>query len=233
MVDILWSGSWDLRGQEPHTTRLLSDPCVNLVFEDGDMLDEARLVGVWTRIWERTLAERGRVYGVKLRAGAVRAFITRPASEVTNRIIPLAQLAPSAGALHRRMPNWVDDDAAFTDICAWLRSIRADADPSTRAIAVAQLVTDDPTIRDVAELAARSRLSQRALQRIFREHVGMTPKALIRRRRLQEAAVRLDSGEHLNLARLAAELGYADHAHLTRDFTAAVGYPPRLQRTLP
>lgn len=32
--------------------------------------------------------------------------------------------------------------------------------------------------------------------------------------------------QQVRWAELAAELGYADQAHLTRDFTAAVGMPP-------
>jgi AraC-like DNA-binding protein len=41
--------------------------------------------------------------------------------------------------------------------------------------------------------------------------------------RLQEAAARADGGEPVYLAALARDLGYADRAHLTRDFTATIG----------
>lgn len=40
------------------------------------------------------------------------------------------------------------------------------------------------------------------------------------------AAARADEGAGIDWAALAADLGYADQAHLTRDFTAAVGAPP-------
>src|SRR5688572_18740578 len=45
-----WVGRWDLRGQAPHTTELLGDPCVHIVFEQSDQRHESRLVGVWTRL---------------------------------------------------------------------------------------------------------------------------------------------------------------------------------------
>jgi hypothetical protein len=41
--------------------------------------------------------------------------------------------------------------------------------------------------------------------------------------RLQEAAARADGGEPVDWAALARDLGYADRAHLTRDFTATIG----------
>jgi AraC-like DNA-binding protein len=66
----------------------------------------------------------------------------------------------------------------------------------------------------------------RRLQRLFSDYVGVGPKWVIRRYRLHEAAARAADGAGLDLVRLAAELGYADQAHLTRDFTAMVGVPP-------
>jgi len=32
LVAAFWTGQLDLRGQAPHVTELLSDPCVNIVF---------------------------------------------------------------------------------------------------------------------------------------------------------------------------------------------------------
>ena len=53
--------------------------------------------------------------------------------------------------------------------------------------------------------------------------MGVSPKWVMRRARLHEAAERADSGEVVDWAALAADLGYADQAHLTRDFTATIG----------
>ena len=41
-----------------------------------------------------------------------------------------------------------------------------------------------------------------------------------------ELVAALDAGEGHDLAALAASLGFADHAHLTRVFTATIGVPP-------
>ena len=39
-------------------------------------------------------------------------------------------------------------------------------------------------------------------------------------------ALRADTGGDVDWAALARDLGYADQAHLTRDFTATLGTPP-------
>ncbi len=38
--------------------------------------------------------------------------------------------------------------------------------------------------------------------------------------------MRAEQGGRIDWAELAAALGYADQAHLTRDFTAVIGVPP-------
>lgn len=49
---------------------------------------------------------------------------------------------------------------------------------------------------------------------------------MIRRYRLHEVTERLAAGSAVRWAELAAELGYADQSHLSRDFTALFGEPP-------
>lgn len=73
-------------------------------------------------------------------------------------------------------------------------------------------------------------MSLRALQRLFCEYVGVSPKWVIQRYRLQDAAVLLASGSSGQLAALAAELGYFDPAHLAQDFRRLFGISPSQYR---
>jgi AraC-like DNA-binding protein len=108
-----------------------------------------------------------------------------------------------------------------------LREHRPDVDPAADlATAAVQRVIEDPGLHRVDTLADRVHLSVRQLQRLFSDHVGISPKRVIRRYRLREVSQRLDEGAAVNWGRLAAELGYADQAHLTRDFAAVFGEPP-------
>ena len=87
-------------------------------------------------------------------------------------------------------------------------------------------ISADTSLRRVGDLAAALGLPVRRLQRLFTDYVGVSPKWVMRRARLQEAAVRAEHGGHDDWATLATDLGYADQAHLTRDFTATIGAPP-------
>ncbi|HEX4063840.1 MAG TPA: helix-turn-helix domain-containing protein, partial [Streptosporangiaceae bacterium] len=61
----------------------------------------------------------------------------------------------------------------------------------------------------------------------FSDHVGISAKALIRRYRLYEAAEQARLRHDIDWADLAARLCYSDQAHLSREFSALLGMPPR------
>lgn len=228
MVAAFWTASWDLRGQPPHVTELLGDPSVHFAFEEGESQPGNRLVGVWTELWRRKLEGRGSVRAVKLRSGAIRAFTELPAFQFTNRILPLDVIfAGETPALERGVLAPEQDELAFARLGNALRARRLPASTEVAlAVEVAESVANDPTIATVAQLARASGLRARALQRLFRSHIGASPKWLIRRHRLQEAALRLERGDCISLAALAAELGYTDQAHLAHDFKNTVGRSP-------
>jgi AraC-like DNA-binding protein len=77
----------------------------------------------------------------------------------------------------------------------------------------------------VSQVCAQFDLTERQLQRLCARRVGLGPKWIIQRRRLHEAAEALRSGP-ANLAAVAANLGYADQAHFTRDFKSVTGRTP-------
>jgi AraC-like DNA-binding protein len=61
---------------------------------------------------------------------------------------------------------------------------------------------------------------------MFLQYAGVSPTWVLRRYRLLEAAESVREGKPVSWAEIAADLGYADQAHLTRDFRAAIGQTP-------
>ena len=103
-----------------------------------------------------------------------------------------------------------------------------DPDPTAQLMAgLVETIAGDGGITRVAPVAEQAGLTVRSLQRLFAEYVGAGPKWVIQRCRLQDAAARVAAqDDELDWAALAAELGFADQAHLTRAFTATIGVPP-------
>jgi AraC-like DNA-binding protein len=98
------------------------------------------------------------------------------------------------------------------------------------ANAMEDVISSDRTIVRVDQLAERLGTSIRAVQRLAQRYVGLTPLAIIRRYRLQEAAQHLREDSSLTIAQVAADLGYADHAHLNADFRYVLGFAPSSYR---
>jgi AraC-like DNA-binding protein len=234
-VEYYWIPRWDLRGEPPHAQTILPHPNVHLVFEASG----AGIFGVDRRLFTRSLSGLGLAFGVRFLAGCFRPFWQAPISQLTDRVVPAARLfGPQAEKTRQAIMRVSADSADSADSAeadAWmigyaealLCSVRPDQDPVAEQVAaLVSRITADPGLRRVDQLAAASGMTARSLQRLFADYVGVSPKWVMRRARLHEAAERADSGEPVDWASLAADLGYADQAHLTRDFTATIGISP-------
>lgn len=94
-----------------------------------------------------------------------------------------------------------------------------------RVVAAArEAIAADPTI-GLAALADHAAVSPHHLSRIFRAHTGETISRYRNRLRVRLALERLGEGER-DLSTIAADLGFSDHAHLTRTVRAELGAPP-------
>jgi len=90
----------------------------------------------------------------------------------------------------------------------------------------------DRALTTVQAVVERHDTELRTLQRLFRRYIGVGPKWVLRRFRLHDAQALLDAAvaagdpNGVNLAELAASLGWFDQAHFNRDFRDVVGVPP-------
>ena len=70
----------------------------------------------------------------------------------------------------------------------------------------------------VDDVVSQLNISKRTLQRMFRQYVGFSPKWVIKRYRLHEAAKQVAEGGAVNWSKLALDLGYFDQTHFIKDF---------------
>jgi len=224
LIERHWVVRWDLGDRPPHRQEVVTHPCVNLVFEPHG----AAVFGVQRRRDSRVLRGSGWAVGVKFRPGGFSGFLTRPVHEITDRAVSLRDAFGADGDRLAREAARHDEPAAKTALAeAFLRERMPPPDAEVDLVqeVVVDMLDVDPGTT-VAEIAKRHAVSTRTLQRLFRRHVGVGPKWVLRRYRLQEAAEQLAAGERSDWTRLALDLGYFDHAHFIRDFRAVVGRSP-------
>jgi AraC-like DNA-binding protein len=231
-IEGYWIVEWDLPEGQAHRQTNLSHSSINVAIEP----EGAFLYGVPSRTFVRTIAGRGRVFGIKFRPGGFFPYFGRPVSDLTGSSMPFSEVFGSDGRLWARAMAAAsrDEDRAALADSFWRRQRLASASrfsegPSLSTLA-AERIMNDRSILTVAHAAMRAGIDVRALQRLFRQEVGIGPKEVIRRIRLQESAERLASDPRLTCGELALEMGYFDQAHFIRDFKAVVGVPPDAYR---
>ncbi len=158
-----------------------------------------------------------------------RTLLRTPIAELAGRVAPIEALlgsgaqqlrermaaAPLSRAaqilltqLHRRLPEAVD---ASLGLQVWNRLLRS------------------PGRYDVRGLAAQSGWSERYLRGQFRAELGIGMTTAARLIRFEAALPHLERPG--SLAQVAAHTGYADQAHLTREWRSFTGLTPGVWRT--
>jgi len=144
-----------------------------------------------------------------------------------------AALARDADDLQAAILAAPADDVRVALMDEFLLARRPAPDPRyERVLAIVADMLADRELTAVQAVAERHDIEQRSLQRLFRRYVGVSPKWVLRRFRLHDAQAALDAAAAagdpagLNLAELAASLGWFDQAHFNRDFREVVGVPP-------
>lgn len=233
-VERYWTVRWELPPGVTYPSTILTHPSVHLSVEfgagprHGFAMPAALVHGVVSRMFTVELTGSGRVFGVKFRPGGFGAFTGRDVASLTDRVVPLAEVVgdePAADLLADICA--ADDDEATRLMDAFLLARRAA--PDERYAELLRIVAGMLADRELVTVEAVTEcfgVSARTLQRLFRRYVGVGPKWVLQRFRLHDAQMLLESGEAPDLATLAADLGWSDQAHFTRDFQATVGTPP-------
>ena len=223
-VDYFWVVEWDRRGCAPETQRVLPYPNAHLVFDLG----RTAIHGVVRGAFDRPLSGAGKVLGVRFAPGGLRPFITQPLSTFTDTTIAAdALLGMPAAQAEARVLGESDDLAMVAQVQALLLARLPQVDDAALLAArltAAAAAHNGPA--SVAQLCENMAIGERKLQRLFANYVGVPPKWVIQRYRLQEAIWRLAQPDAPDLASLAHALGFFDQAHFSRSFAELVGSTP-------
>ena len=211
----------NVAGPGGHLERVLPDGCADVVWIEGEGIVVA---GPATREVLVDIPAGTVALGVRFGPGATGAALGvaardlrdrtvalevvwgAPATELAERLAgapPAGRLALLAAAVARRLDGAQAADALVARASGLLGA--------GMAVTAAS--------REVA-------LTDRHLRRRFHDAVGYGPKTLQRVLRLRRFLVLAESGPSPDLARAAAEAGYSDQPHLTRECADLAGLPP-------
>ncbi|TDQ36581.1 AraC family transcriptional regulator [Aureibacillus halotolerans] len=227
-VEHYWSVSYALPSGVSHTQTVLSYPNIHLAFEQDEAGRRALLYGIPERPFVRKLSGTGKVLGIKFRAGGFYPFWQQAVSALTGQTLDASRLFGSDMSVFRAKVLHAAEDATMAEQAERILLTRLPERDSQaeKAGRIVEETIHDRSIIKVEQLSERSGLSIRQLQRLFSQYIGVSPKWVIKRFRLQEAAERLEQDDSVEWAELAVHLGYFDQAHFIKDFKSVVGTSP-------
>jgi AraC-like DNA-binding protein len=191
---------------------VLPDGCVDVVWTGAELV----VAGPATRAVRPSVEPEATKLGVRFRIGTAGAALGMPADELLDLNVPLAEV-------------WRGPLAPPRDLAGLVRTVArrlpaaAELDPLVRAAAV-ETARFGP---GVAQLARSLGLGERQLLRRFNHAVGYGPRTFARVVRFQRFLALSEADPGADLAWLAADAGYADQPHLTRECRRLSGRTPR------
>jgi AraC-like DNA-binding protein len=155
-------------------------------------------------------------------------LLGQPLEELSGHLVDLAEvLGPDGRRLGERLraaPTWQQRFAQLDRFL--LRRLAGGPRPAPEVgRAWARLVASGGRV-PIGRLAAEVGWSHKRLLARFRRQVGLRPKTAARLVRFEGVLGRLDERRPLDWGQVAREVGYADQAHLIREFHQFTGMTP-------
>jgi AraC-like DNA-binding protein len=202
------------RGAYEH--RVLPDACIDIVLIN----DEPPLVvGPWTVPFVARLAAGTCITGARLHPGRASSLLGMPASELLNQAIPITAVRGAMQSV--RLENVIEEPNAAARRSALAQVLFASVEHSApmdqTVLGGIRWLSRHPHGR-IRQLSQWVGISERQLHRRFSAAIGYGPKmfqSVLRFQRLLKTAREMRIEQ--SLADLAASVGYADQAHMTRD----------------
>jgi AraC-like DNA-binding protein len=224
-VEHHWMVLHDLGDKPPYRQRNLSHPNQHVVIEPGGATG---IFGAATGVFEHVVEGTGRVFATKFRAGAFRPFFGRAVSALTDSHLPVeATFARTSEELAEEFAG-LNDPAGMAERmeAMFLAALPPPDEKAGLARRIVEYVEAHLEVVSVTALAEVFGMGVRALQRLFDEYVGVTPKWVIDRYRMLEAVETLNAGAESGLTELAHRLGYFDQAAFNHAFEKLTGEAP-------
>lgn len=220
---------WTMHGGEaPGVIRSLPDGCIDIIVDfTTPGKTSAFVAGLQSKAGDSSYESSVRAVAVRLRPGAALALLDTPVDALTDGHGALESLlGRGAQDLEEQISAASSQNERILALEAFLigRFSRARMDARVeRALTILDHTAGAVT---VSELSKHVGTSPRTLDRLFYQWVGTSPKRFARIMRFQQALARAEAFPMRSWARIAAELGFSDQAHLTRDFVHLTGVPP-------
>lgn len=222
-LEHFWTIRWDKVGNPYYNEEVMHRPYVDIFVSRQQSGVQGTFRG--KRIY--VAAGSGRILGVRFRPGAFHAFWDGALADLQDKILDLQEVFPRADDRYSEELLAQDDQAAIQNLQKLVRAKQPKPDSNIELInEIITAIENDDSLRTVNAVAERLARSERWLQQLFQDYVGIGLKWLLQRHRLLSAAEYIRGCDDPDWAAIAYDLGYSSQQHFITDFRQVLGKTP-------
>lgn len=241
LVDLYWFSSFEGGPSEVSPLQYcLPDGMVELIVHLGEHksreivngqkveFPESLLVGIMEKpvIWEAPGGAS--LFGIRFKPEGIANLMRSPISELANTFIDANLIMDKqASSIIQNLKEAQSNQHRIFYMEAFLQNqlSRHQSRPNCFSAAVHLIRNGEPGY-SITDLSKAVCISERQLQRVFKENMGIGPKSYSRIIRFRKIKQFLQTNPKVSWVDIAYDFGYADQAHFIRDFKAFSGRTP-------
>lgn len=240
-VEVFWEGSFNANALEPLSMRVIPSGCVELIIHLNDLHCELQnaygwsqspeymIIGLFTRPYEVHFNNLVKVFSMRFKPEGIYNIFGIPASVFNARYEDMSLVL---GSEFRDFSHRLKEEKSVAGMINraqsyLMKNLMRNNIELNYVNRAAELIRQTKGL-SIEELSGYVFISQRQLEREFKEKVGITPKHYLRIMRLNEAQRLLNDHHPMNLTSIAYQCGYFDQAHFIRDFRSITGEVPSI-----
>jgi len=222
-IEHFWTIRWDQADTTYYSAEVMHRPYIDAFVS----LQQSGIQGTFRGKRTYVATGSGRIVGIRFRPGAFHAFWGGALADLQDQIIDLQQRFPQADSRYIKHLLTLDDQAAIQDLLKLVRATHPQRDANIELInEIITAIETDESIQTVTAVAKAFGRSERWLQQVFRDYVGIGLKWLLQRHKLLAAAEQIRKSDQPNWAAIAYDLGYSSQQHFITAFKQVLGKTP-------
>jgi AraC-like DNA-binding protein len=223
-IEHFWTIRWDEGANTYYSEEVMHRPYVDVFVSLQQSGIQATFRG--KRIY--VAAGSGRIIGIRFRPGVFHLFWDGALAEMQDQYLDLQQVFPEADRRYIEGLLTLDDEVVIQALIKLVRAKHPQPEANIELVneIIAAIETNE-SLQTVTAVAKAFGRSERWLQQLFLDYVGIGLKWLLQRHRLLRAAERIRETEHPDWAEIAYNLGYSNQGHFITDFKQVLGKTPR------
>ena len=224
-IDHFWVLRWDEEGAGYTSEQVMHRPYVDIFVSSTESGIQGTFRG--KRIYKTTESGSGRIVGARFRPGAFHAFWDGEMADLQDKNIDITHAFPRADTQYIDRIVGLNDQAAIQELIALIRARRPQLDANIELInKIITAAENDEELLTVAAVAKASGRSERWLQQLFSDYVGVGLKWLLQRHKLLIAAQRIRENDQPDWVAIAYDSGYSSQQHFITDFKRVLDKTP-------